>query len=165
MGLMITYAIVLLLGAVPFIEAIITIPLGAVAGLNVGIVAILSLIGNVITLLLAIALAGKLRSWWARRREEKGAADKRGKRGANLWKKYGLPGLAIIGPMVIGSTHVTAMLAMSFGAGKRATTLWMLGSLFGWSLILGVLSFYGADFLHTVRGSQGFLVDLLERYN
>lgn len=164
MSLLVLYIIVFLVGATPFLESTFIIPVGALAGLNVWSVLIISLIGNLITLLLSITLAEQIKKGWGKRRK-RGKKRKKDKseKAAELWNKYGLPGLAIIHPVTIGSSHATVIIALSLGSSKKSVTLWMAGSVIVWASAFAVLSFLGADFLYSRIESDGFLNDLIDR--
>ncbi|WP_096440055.1 small multi-drug export protein [Alteribacter populi] len=159
----IAYVVVFLLAATPFFEMIAVIPLGVAAGLNVVPVTILALLGNVVTVLLVILLINQIQAWLTRRREAKGKEPslKRQNRAKRVWKRFGLPGLAVIGPLFIGS-HLAALMGMSFGGTKKQMTKWMLGSLTLWCVVTAVASYIGIDLLFTYTDREGFLVDLLE---
>ncbi|MCM3759254.1 small multi-drug export protein [Alkalihalobacillus oceani] len=165
MGYIIAYAIVFLLAATPFFEVVAVIPLGALAGLQTWLVVIIGLLGNVVTVLLVIVLMDQIKAWLQRRREKKGKApNKRGARAEKIWKKYGLPGLAFLGPILVGS-HLAAFLSMSFGGERKAVAVWMMISLVCWATVTGILTFYGVDFIVDRSESDGFLIDLLQRYS
>lgn len=104
----------------------------------------------------------RVKDWLQKRNEKKGkdGSEKRQKRAVNLWKKYGLPGLALLSPLLIGS-HLGAVLAMSFGGTRKGITLWMTFSIFIWTVAIGVASHYGVDFLFQQTGGEGFLTDLI----
>ena len=52
----IAYIIIFLAAATPFIEVVFTIPVGAIAGLNVWLVTFVATFGNVLTVVIVIAL-------------------------------------------------------------------------------------------------------------
>lgn len=145
-----TYLAVLLLGAIPFIEFLAIIPLGIVFGLNPAAVTVLGFVGNWITVFLVIALFDRFQQWRARKRADKPEDTKRGKRARKIWEKYGLPGLAIIGPVLIG-THISAALAMTFKAPRVAVTVWLTISMAIWSVLVAVVAYYGFDTLGLIR--------------
>lgn len=152
------YVLTFLISATPFLEATIMIPIGILSGLNTWGVILLSITGNIITFLLAVILAEQLKLWWEKRRSSNN--KKRGEKfekAVKLWNKYGLPGLAIIHPVTIGSSHLTALIALSLGASKTSTTLWVGGSIIIWAIAFSILSFLGADFIYSQIDSNGFL--------
>lgn len=145
-----TYLAVFLLAAIPFIELLAVIPLGIVFGLNPIAVTILGFVGNWITVFLVIALFDRFQQWRARRKGNKPEDSKRGQRARRIWEKYGLPGLALVGPLLIG-THLSAALAMTFKAPRVAVTIWMSLSIAAWSILVAVVAYYGFDTLGIIR--------------
>lgn len=163
MALFIAYLIVFLLAATPFIEIIGIIPIGVIAGLHAAPVIIVAWIGNMLTILIVILLTDKIKQWMQMRNEKNPEkAKKREERAGRVWKKYGLPGLALISPILIGS-HLGAVLAISFGGTKKQIAFWMTASIFIWAVITGIASYYGAEFLFQQTGYEGFLVDVLQQ--
>lgn len=163
MSVYIAYIILFLLGATPFFEVVAVIPIGIAAGLPALPVTIVAFAGNIITIWLLILMMDRVKEWLQKRKEKKGkdGAEKRQKRAVSLWKKYGLPGLALLSPLLIGS-HLGAILAMSFGGTRRNITLWMTISILIWTIAMGVASHYGIDFLFQQTGREGFLTDLID---
>lgn len=158
MSSMLLYLIAFLFSATPFFEATIMIPIGILSGLNAWGVIILSVTGNIVTFLLAVVLAEQLKKWWDKRRTDKNKrSGEKLEKAAELWNKYGLPGLAIIHSVTIGSSHVTALIALSLGASKTATALWVGGSIIIWAIAFSILSFLGADFIYSQIDSDGLL--------
>lgn len=147
MKLLWAYILVFILAAVPFFEAYGVIPLASIAGLSVVPVIILGLVGNILTVLLVILFMNQIKNWRKKRKNNNDQEEsKRSLRAQNLWRKYGLPGLAMLGPLLVGS-HLTALASMSFGGTKRTTLLWMSASITTWSIVFTVLIFLGVDFL------------------
>ncbi|WP_139367675.1 small multi-drug export protein [Bacillus sp. FJAT-44921] len=141
------YVLVLILAAVPFFEAYSVIPLAMIAGLSTVPAIILALIGNIVTVLIVIVFVDKIKAWrQKRKKEEEKEPGKRAVRAKNLWNKYGLPGLALIGPLIVGS-HLTAFMSLTFGGAKRKTAYWMTISISFWSLLFAILFYFGIDFL------------------
>jgi hypothetical protein len=161
MSYVIAYAIVFLLAATPFFEVVAVIPIGALAGLNTWAVVAVGLLGNILTVLLVIALMDRIKAWLKKR--QNGKEDKRGARAERIWKKYGLPGLALLGPILVGS-HLAAFLSMTFGGKKQSVAAWMIGSLVGWSLLAGILTSLGVNWFQGSSGQEGFLTEILNRY-
>src|SRR5690625_7538377 len=74
--------------------------------------------------------------------------------------KYVFPGLAFIGPFFIG-THLTALLAISFGGTRSKTLVLMTASIAFWSISLGSAAYFGFDFLVKDEDGYGFITKLL----
>ncbi|MFC0273326.1 small multi-drug export protein [Metabacillus herbersteinensis] len=176
------YIVVFLLAATPMFEIIGVIPLAIIAGLSPIPVALLAFLGNLLTVLLVIFLVDKLKAWMLTRKAKKNpqpqlegsefedsASDqvsveedtKRSKRAKKIWEKYGLPGLAILGPLLIGS-HIAAFMAMSFGSKRSWVTGWMTASLILWSVVAVVATSLGLELITDTTGTDSFLIDLFK---
>ena len=139
------YFLIFLGSAIPWLELAV-IPIGIVAGLSPFWVMVMAFTGNLLTVLLLIIGFDKFKVWWLKRREVKGkSASKRSERAKKIWSKYGLPGLALLGPILIG-THIAAFIGMTLGANKKWTTIWLTISIALWTLVFGVLTALGFDF-------------------
>ncbi|MFC5465023.1 small multi-drug export protein [Lederbergia graminis] len=141
------YVLVFILAAVPLFEAYGVIPIASLAGLSVIPVMIIGLLGNILTVFLVILFIDHIKNW--RKKRKKGEETKESKRSARaekLWKKYGLPGLAMLGPLLVGS-HLTAIASMSFGGNKKRTFAWVSASITIWSIVFTVLLLSGVDLM------------------
>src|SRR5690554_4126042 len=105
MSIYLAYIIVFFLGAIPFFEVVGVIPIGVAAGLPAIPVAIFAFSGNILTIWLLILMMDYVKKRLQRRNEKKGKeiSEKKAKRAAAIWKKYGLPGLTFVSPILIGS--------------------------------------------------------------
>lgn len=144
--MMYEYLMVFVGAAVPWLEIALVIPLGIVWGLSPFWVIVTAFVGNMLTVLALIIGFEKFRVWYAKRQEAKGKApSKKSERAKKIMNKYGLPGLALLGPILIG-THIAAFIGMTLGATKRNTTVWLTASIALWSLIFGIATALGFDF-------------------
>ncbi|RNF40881.1 small multi-drug export protein [Planococcus salinus] len=140
------YILVFLGAAIPWFEIALVIPLGIVWGLSPFWVMVVAFVGNMLTVLALIIGFDRFKDWYNKRQEKKGKAkDKKSERAKNIWNKYGLPGLAMLGPILIG-THIAAFIGMTLGATKKNTTVWLTISIAVWTLAFGVLTAMGFDF-------------------
>lgn len=147
------YIVVFLLGSVPWVEIAAVIPLSIVAGLSPFFVGLLAFLGNLSTVYLLIIFFEKFQQWRSRKNKgNKEQQSKRQTRGVHIFNKYGLPGLSLLGPLLIGS-HVAVLIGLVFGAKKHLILLWMTISLVIWTVIITVLSVYSIDLIHTIRPS------------
>lgn len=73
-----------------------------------------------------------------------------------------MPGLSIIGPLIVGS-HITAFMGMSFGSKKSLVTSWMLTSLVLWTVITAVASSYGVSYFIPNDQEEGFLKRIFQQ--
>ncbi len=140
------YLILFILAAVPMTEAYIVIPVGIFGGLNPLAALTVGVTGNVLTVLLLIVFMDRFRNWMENRRKKRDGPGKRNERAGRLFRKYGVPGLALLGPLIVGS-HLTAFLAVSLGGTRRAAFLWVTASIIIWSVLTAVLVYFGVDFM------------------
>ncbi|MDX8044459.1 small multi-drug export protein [Gracilibacillus sp. S3-1-1] len=140
---MVEYLLIFVGAAIPWLEIAIVIPVGIISGLNPALVILVAFIGNMATIVPLIFGYDKFKRWLAKRNEQK--QSKRQDRAKTLWNKYGLPGMVMLGPILIGS-HIAAFIGMTLGATKRATLLWSTFSIGVWALAFGILTALGFDF-------------------
>src|SRR5690625_5747771 len=79
---------------------------------------ILVILVKIITVIPVIFMFDKIRNWYTRRKEKQGKTSKRNTRAVELFKKYGVIGSALLGPLLTG-THIAAFIGMSMGATKK----------------------------------------------
>lgn len=140
------YFLVFLGAAIPWLELALVIPLGIVTGLNPFWVVIVGFVGNMVTVMALIIGYERFNLWLSKRREGKEQKEsKRSDRAKKIWNKYGLPGMLLLGPVLIG-THIAAFIGMTLGASKRQTTIWSVISIALWAIAFGVLTAFGFDF-------------------
>lgn len=137
-------------GALPWLEAVVVIPAGIVAGLDPVLVVLAGVSGNLLTVALAAFYGQRLRSWWMTRRhadelpDEPGAdaASEEGpgrRRARRVVQRWGLPGLAVLGPIGLG-TQLSALLAVSMGVSARRTLAWIGTATAAWSVVAALLA-------------------------
>ncbi|EMR06779.1 Putative small multi-drug export protein [Bhargavaea cecembensis DSE10] len=120
------------------------VPLGIIGGLSPVPVAITAFVGNAITVVLLVVFVDKVKKWRASKTGRE-TESKRSKRAKRLFDRYGLPGLALIGPFFVGS-HLSALAAMSFGSDRKRVTAWMLFSVGVWTLVMAVAAGAGISY-------------------
>ncbi|WP_046174264.1 small multi-drug export protein [Domibacillus indicus] len=143
---LVEYSLVFIAAAIPWMEIALVIPVGIVRGLSPFWVMLLGFTGNMLTVLMLIFGFSKVEGWMKKKFEHKGMKQNRQmERARRIMNKYGLPGLALLGPLFIG-THIAAFIGLSFGAEKKWTTLWLTISIGLWTLIIGIATMLGFDF-------------------
>lgn len=153
--------IIFVLAATPFFEIIAIIPIAIVGGLPTIPVMFLSFLGNVLTIVLLITFVDLFRKWILKNRTQKNHASKCYSRARSIWNTFGLPGLLLLGPIVVGS-HLAALLAIVFGGSKKKTLHFMVISLFLWTLILGIGAHYGFNMFIKEDDNQGFIMKIIK---
>jgi len=145
------YIVVAIMGAIPWIEIAVVIPVSILAGLNPFLVGLSAFLGNLSTVYLLVIFFEKVREWRSRKKEgDEEKPSKRRERAVSIWNKYGLPGLSFLGPLLIGS-HIAVFIGLLFGAKKHLALLWMTISLIFWTVVVTVISVYGIDLLGIIR--------------
>lgn len=131
---------IFLAGAIPWFEAIGVVPVGILFGLDPVLTVIAASFGNIITIALFAYAGDRIRSWIIARRRKKGIEPKAGRyeKAQNAFDKYGIFGMAALGPILIGTQFAAAA---SVAAGVKplkvtllisiAMVLWAIGIAWG----------------------------------
>ncbi|HJB11703.1 MAG TPA: small multi-drug export protein [Candidatus Brachybacterium merdavium] len=150
-------------GAIPWLEAVVVIPAGIIAGLPVAPVILAGAAGNLLTVAVAAFawewVRQKWSAWRRRRRQATGKADdpeaearraataqKRRSRVERIMNRGGLPLLALVGPLGVG-TQLSAIVAVAAGARAWPAFLWIGGATLGWCIVAGVAAVQGIELL------------------
>lgn len=138
---------VLLVAAVPFLEAYVAAPVGIAIGFPFWVTVAAAVIGNWVSVAAVVLVSDRLQQWMQRRREAKhgGQGDsRRMQRASQLFAKYGVPGVAFIGPLLVGN-HIGAFISIVSGASRRYVLLWQTISIVVWAVGTGLLVSFGVD--------------------
>ena len=142
---------VLLGGAIPWLEAVTVIPAGILLGLPPVAVVVTAIIGNLATVALVAFGGERVRSLLVRRRRRgvstegaEGTEGGRASRAERVMARFGLPGLAILGPLGVG-TQLSAAIVVSLGVSGRRAFAWVGASTVGWSVVVALLVASGID--------------------
>jgi hypothetical protein len=131
---------IFLAGAIPWFEAIGVVPVGILFGLDPVLTVIAASVGNIITIAIFAYAGDRIRNWVIDRRRKKGIEPKAGRyeKAQNAFDKYGIFGMAALGPILIGTQFAAAA---SVAAGVRplkvtllisiAMVLWAIGIAWG----------------------------------
>jgi Ca2+/H+ antiporter, TMEM165/GDT1 family len=147
------YLTVFVMAATPLLELLVVIPIGIGYGLHPVPVAFVVFLGNTLPVLGIVLLFEQWRAWRVRRAAAAAqpggvgeAESGRQRRARDLWRRYGLAGLALLAPLLTG-VHLAAVMALALGSPRRATAAWMTASIAVWTV--GVTAV-------TVAGIEGF---------
>jgi len=155
MNELILYTGVFVGAAIPVLEVWIAVPLGVVAGLPWIPAAIVGFLGNLLSLLPIIYASEKVKIFIGRWRKEPENIQRSGKnkndRKYKILEKFGVPGLAFLGPFLIG-VHAAAAFAIAMGANRRTVMFWFTFSLLSCSVLFGLLASLG--FTQIEEGKQ-----------
>jgi putative small multi-drug export protein len=114
------------------------IPTGMVMELSPFLSGAAATLGNFAAVLFVVMLNEQVRRWFVRYR----LATKQGERLKRVWSSYGLPGVALLSPLLVGAPLGTA-LALLFGAPARPLLCWMALSVVMWGAGLTVAATFG----------------------
>jgi Ca2+/H+ antiporter, TMEM165/GDT1 family len=148
------YAVLFGMAAVPFVEILVVIPLGIAYGLSPIPVALVAFAGNILPVWLIIAAYRRWESWRAAGSAEPKAdplASRRGERARRLRMRYGLPGLALLAPLLTG-VHLAAVMALALGSPRRATAAWMAGAVAVWAIAITAAVHFGIEGARWITG-------------
>ncbi|MEY8351463.1 small multi-drug export protein [Bacillus cereus] len=138
------YVVLFFLAFAPWMDVSIVVPLGIAWGLQ-------PFAGNLILVLLLGFFFKQYAKWQAARKLKKGITTpcKKETRSRQIWERYGIPGLALLAPILVG-TDIAAVLALTFGSNRTHVISWMTVSLAVWTVIFTVAAMYGLSFLNII---------------
>lgn len=142
--------VLLLAGAIPFIESYLGSFLGVVLGINPFLAVGSAIVGNMISTFALIATAGRARSAITRKnRTTHDAAagtttaalkeedrTRRQQKVAQYANRIGVPGVCLLGPLLVAS-QITAPTLVALGAAKRSVYLWQAIAIIAWGMLFG----------------------------
>ncbi len=140
------YVLVFVLAAIPWFEILLVIPVAIALGMNPVAVGLLAFLGNALPIYGIVAFHRRITAWLDRRRMSADEQSSRTERARRIWDRYGLPGLALAGPIATG-IHLAAVIALALGGSGRRVSAWMTVSLALWTVVLVAASAMGASLL------------------
>lgn len=63
-----------------------------------------------------------------------------------VWHRYGLPGLALLAPVITG-VHLATVMALALGTPRQRVVWWMTASLALWAVVTAVVTAAGVEWL------------------
>jgi uncharacterized membrane protein len=145
------YIVLFLLAFAPWMDVSIVVPLGVLWGLHPIGVGVTAFFGNLLLILILGLFFKQIDRWRRKRKQKKGivAPSKKETRTRRLWERYGIPGLALLAPILVG-TDIAALLALTFGSSRVWVIGWMTTSLAIWTIIFAVGASFGFSLFHTI---------------
>ncbi|KRA24436.1 small multidrug efflux protein [Microbacterium sp. Root61] len=147
-------------GAIPFIEGEGAVTIGIIGGINPVVAAIAAIVGNfacvaVLVLLSSgarqavvarsrartVAMAGGgsgLESSATDAAAELAAASPRTAKFQRAFERYGVPGVSLLGPLLL-PTQITATMLAAAGIGKVRILIWQAIAIIGWTTAVAVI--------------------------
>lgn len=139
-------------GALPWLEAVVVIPAGILAGLPLVPVIAVGASGNLLTVALAAFAGEEIRRRWRAWRSRRGSREpsERSRRNRariqRLLERGGLPLLALVGPIGIG-TQVSALMAVAGGSSALRAFTWIAAGTVAWCILAGIAAARGVALL------------------
>jgi hypothetical protein len=140
---------VFLAGAIPWFEAIAVVPAGILFGLDPVLTVISAAAGNIITIAVFAYGGGALRKWIVARRVAKGkeAESPQFVKAQQAFDKYGIYGMAVLGPILIG-TQFAAAASVAAGVKPLKTTVLISSAMVIWAVAIAwVMVAFGVSVL------------------
>lgn len=140
--------VVMLAGAIPFIEGEGASSIGVIGGINPIVAAVAAAVGNFLTVLAVVLLSSRVRTAAVARRARRNTPpaepkpESKGQRRFRTWLvRFGVPGASIIGPLAI-PTHFTSAMLVASGTPRGWVLLWQGVAIVIWTTVTTVL-FWG----------------------
>lgn len=127
-------------GAIPWMEAIAVVPSGIVLGLDPTATVIAGALGNASTIFLFACLGSTIRAKVIARRIAKGKSAESPKfdRALKAYDKYGIYGMAFLGPVMLG-TQFAAAASVAAGVKPLRASILITTSMILWATLIAVL--------------------------
>ena len=133
---------VALAAMVPFVENYGAVVIGTVAGIPVWAAVIMAILGNLAIIVLITLISGRTRDAVLARRvgtaPEPAALSGRQQRVRQLFDRYGIPGVTLLG-MLLVPTHLIAVTLVSFGCSRTGVIVWQAIAITLYAGIAGAL--------------------------
>ena len=131
---------VFLAGAIPWMEAIAVVPSGIALGLDPAATVLAATLGNAITIFLFAYLGSNIRTWIIKRRVAQGKSAESAKfeKALKAFDKYGIYGMAFLGPIIIG-TQFAAAASVAAGVKPLRVSLLVTASMVLWATVIAVV--------------------------
>lgn len=128
---------IFLAGAIPWFEAIGVVPVGILFGLDPILTVIAASVGNIITIALFAYAGDRIRNWVIERRRKKGIEPKAGRyeKAQKAFDKYGIFGMAALGPIIIG-TQFAAAASVAAGVKPFKVTMFISVAMVLWAVVI-----------------------------
>lgn len=149
--------IVALAGAIPFIEGEGAASIGIIGGIHPVIAAIAAIVGNFLCVAVLVLLSSGARTAIVNRSRvgepvlagagsaavepEAPHADRKAARREKFqraFERYGVPGVSLLGPLLL-PTHFTATMLAAAGVGKARVLFWQALAIIGWTSVVAVI--------------------------
>lgn len=126
-------------GAIPWMEAIAVVPSGIILGLDPIATVIAAAFGNAITIFIFAYLGSTIREKIIKRRVTKGksAESPKFEKAVKAFDRYGIYGMAFLGPVIIG-TQFAAAASVAAGVKPLRVSILITTSMILWASVIAV---------------------------
>jgi hypothetical protein len=136
------YISVFLIGIV---ELWVAVPTGLAFKLNPMFIAGFSAAGAATGACLVLIAGEPLRAWLLSLK--KSASQTIDGKMNRIWRNYGVPGLCLLAPLLVGA-HIGAAIGMALGGRRTAIAVWMTISCLLWAALFTFLGITGVSLFH-----------------
>lgn len=135
---------ILVISAIPFIDSYLGSVIGIVIGLPAPVAIPLAIVGNIVSVTLVVAVTAAIRKRAVG--ESSTASSPRREKVRRAMDRYGVAGVALLGPFVLPS-QFTSLAMISFGVNKKAVLVWQFISIVIWGVAFGTLAALGVNMM------------------
>jgi hypothetical protein len=124
-------------GAIPWFEAIAVVPAGIIFGLDPVLTVVFASLGNILTIAVFAYGGGAIRNWIVSKRVAKGkeAESPKFAKALKAYDKYGIYGMAALGPILIG-TQFAAAASVAAGVKPLKVTVLISVAMVIWAAVI-----------------------------
>ncbi|QDP39177.1 small multi-drug export protein [Radiobacillus deserti] len=133
-NIVLQYLGITLLSFIPFVESPGATAAAGLIGLSVLLSFLLSIGGNWISIMLIILPFNAIVKKIQNRKSKKGFIQKRASKARERYEKYGVPGVALLAP-IVSSGHIGAFVSIAARADKKKVIFWHTISIIIWAII------------------------------
>lgn len=137
---------ILMVAGLGALELWAAIPTGFALGLHPVVTAASAATGAIFAVLAVVALGGRAQAWLARGHDRSDGGQRRLR---DLWRRYGVAGLGLAAPLLVGAP-IGTVVGLLLGAPPRSLSFWMALGVSAWSVALtlaGALGLLGLESL------------------
>ena len=138
---------VMIVAMIPFFEGYFAVPVGIAIGFPAVLTIVAAIVGNWISVMVVILASDRVKQWLQSRKSSERKQEKQNKRlerGQKLFHKYGVPGVSLLGPLLVGD-HIAALVCIASGATKRYVIIWQTIAIVVWAVGTGILVMLGIN--------------------
>ncbi|WP_166983947.1 hypothetical protein [Paramicrobacterium fandaimingii] len=140
-----TWLGIVLIAAIPLVESYFGSVIGVLLGLHPAVAIGMAVIGNIVSMLIFVLSAHKVRQKVTASGVQKEETPRRRKL-RERFDRYGVAGVSLAGQALLPS-QITSAAMVSFGAARNIVIFWQIISIILWGLAFGILATLGVTFL------------------